>query len=57
MATDHRNDVPVESIIESVRIALAEDVGSGDLTAGLVSAGTYHAHHHWLSVSVRGSAR
>jgi nicotinate-nucleotide pyrophosphorylase (carboxylating) len=38
MATDHRNDVPVESIIESVRIALAEDVGSGDLTAALVPA-------------------
>ncbi len=38
MATDHQNDVPVESIIESVRIALAEDVGSGDLTAALVPA-------------------
>jgi len=38
MATDHRNDVPVESIMESVRIALAEDVGSGDLTAALVPA-------------------
>ncbi len=38
MATDHRNDVPVESIMESVRIALAEDVGSGDLTAALEPA-------------------
>jgi nicotinate-nucleotide pyrophosphorylase (carboxylating) len=38
MATDHQNDVPVESIMESVRIALAEDVGSGDLTAALVPA-------------------
>jgi nicotinate-nucleotide pyrophosphorylase (carboxylating) len=38
MATDHRNDVPVGSIIESVRIALAEDVGTGDLTAALVPA-------------------
>jgi nicotinate-nucleotide pyrophosphorylase (carboxylating) len=38
MATDHRNDVPGGSIIESVRIALAEDVGTGDLTAALVPA-------------------
>jgi nicotinate-nucleotide pyrophosphorylase (carboxylating) len=36
MATHLRNNVPTSSIEESVRFALAEDVGSGDLTAGLV---------------------
>ena len=36
MATDHQKTLLAESIKESVRTALAEDVGSGDLTAGLV---------------------
>jgi nicotinate-nucleotide pyrophosphorylase (carboxylating) len=38
MTDANPNNLPHDSIKESVRIALAEDVGSGDLTAGLVSA-------------------
>ena len=38
MSIDRSNPEPPEGVAENVRIALAEDIGSGDLTAGLVPA-------------------